>query len=118
MDSRTGFSVVLVLLGIGGMALLFTGKFKNVLVALQQPGDTGWQNDAGQAAPEAAAGGSWAGSAQSSGSSTSAGGGAQTPPARPVSYTPTFSINQNPYSVALAGTDGLAVAPFGVGASA
>lgn len=123
MDSRTGFSIALVLLGFGGFALLFSGKFKNVLAALQQPGDAGWQSDAGSADMSQSAGGSWSG--KSSGSSVPRNAGGATSKtstaggANGVAYAPAPTINQNPYgSLPIAGTDGLAIAPYGVGASA
>lgn len=130
MDSRTGFSIALLLLGGVGMALVFTGKFKNVLTALQQPGDTGWKNDAGQAG--SGAGATIGNPNPAGGTRTSTAGGGfgsdatgqqilnDAPPSK-VSVNvggtsfdlPFGSINTNPYSIPIAGTDGLAVAPFG-----
>jgi hypothetical protein len=114
MDGRTGFSIALLLLGGLGMAALFSGKFKNIIAAWNAPGDVGWQADAGQAGAGASASGSFAG-ANTTKTQTNTSGGGFGNDSTGDQIINKVSLTTGPYSVPVSGTDGLAIAPFGVG---
>ena len=112
MDSKTTFGVIVVLLGIVGVWLAFTGKLKQIIAAAQQPAPpTGFQNAAGQAAPTSGAGGSFAPTSTTS-PSTQLSGNPTSTPAIGVQQqfgTPaTLLAYQNPI-----GNDGAALLPIG-----
>lgn len=62
MDSKTGFGILLVLVGVFVAFLAVTGKAKAIITAITgtAPQPPAMQNDAGQAGAAGGGGGSWA----------------------------------------------------------
>ena len=128
MDSRSGFALAIILIAIVGLWAVWTNRFQAVLKALQTPTpDSTLPSDAGQSA--AGAGGSWSTAAPANSTGTnspSTGAGSQTPaPASPPGKTvaiggltitlPFGSINTPSVQIPIAGSDGLALSPYGAG---